>query len=125
MHELQTALFAHWVRKEVPPCESCGFDACEEQWTLTDEGKFRIGVDDAGDTWAAWPECPRRFAEEYAMGAGVGTVADVLSWAIERGEHRHPHLTAGAAQLCRYYLDRRDSPTRLHEHLAMPPKEQQ
>jgi hypothetical protein len=120
MGELQTALFSPWVVQLVPPCELCAFDACEERWTLTNRGEFRVGTDDAGDTWASWPECPRRFEAQYAMGLGVGTIRDAVAWSMERGEHRHANLTAGAAQICRYYLERKDSPDHLREYLALP-----
>jgi hypothetical protein len=116
--ELQTALFRRFV-KYPQPCRLCRAEACEQPHVVTPKGEFlRLSKKQAPAGSISWDSCPFRSATPYVLGFERSDLAEVLSWAYERGVHRHPGLSAGSAWLIRTWLRLRDLPGQIVEAAA-------
>ena len=83
--------------------------ACHEAVHLTSNGEATPNPHEPGIV-IRWPGCPLRWYRLRQLGPDVTTLAGILEWRVERGDHRAPYLGAGAARLYREYLKVRELP---------------
>ncbi len=114
MYELRTALFARLLDK-LPDCDTCGGKGCDQPFGLTDKGFTTYHPDRDPTTVVAWPGCPRLYEVVREIGTKPVLMDECCRWAVERGVHRNPRITAGASLMLREYTRFREWPKSLAE----------
>jgi hypothetical protein len=121
---LYTSVWRYFVEKELPDCDYCPFDDCcrTRRFWLLETGEINahpMHDSTPPDFWAVWSRCPKTFPRRWVIDEGVGSLKELLRWAVERGAHQRRHVPARASYLMREYTRIKDMPEALHEHILV------